>query len=100
MESRCARAIRTCRFCWCSRVSAGALRHSFRLVPKLASSEPLPDGRLKVTLDQGGDLRIIGYVEQFDTHFVGLFFKVPSDRAEDYQPFMDFVYSTYISGLP
>jgi len=29
-----------------------------------------------------------------------LFFDVPADRVEDYQPFMDFVYSTYISGLP
>ena len=79
--------------------AAASLRRSFRLVAKVTASEKLADGRLRVTLDEG-DQRILGFVEQFDTHFVGLFFKIPSDRAEDYQPFMDFVYSTYISGLP
>ncbi len=79
--------------------AATSLRRSFRLAAKVTASEPLADGRLKVTLDRG-DRRIIGYVEQFDTHFVGLFFDLPADRVEDYRPFMDFVYSTYLSGLP
>lgn len=78
--------------------AATSLRRSFRLAAKVTASEQLADGRLKVTLDQG-ERRIIGYVEQFDTHFVGLFFDVPADRTEDYRPFMDFVYSTYLSGL-
>ncbi|MGH2592204.1 MAG: hypothetical protein ACRDGG_01685 [Anaerolineae bacterium] len=79
--------------------AAASLRRSFRVTAKVVGSEPLDDGRLKVTLDQG-DRRIVGYIEQFDTVFVGLFFQVPADRVEDYQPFIDFVYSTYISGLP
>ena len=76
-----------------------SLRQTFQLTTKLVGSEPASAGRLKVTLNQS-DNRVIGYVEQFDTHIVGLFFKIPADRAADYQPFMDFVYSTYISGLP
>jgi hypothetical protein len=71
----------------------------FNLVAKVLANEPQPDGRLKLTLRQANQ-QIIGYVETFDTHLVGIFFDVPGDRVEDYQPFMDFVYSMYISGLP
>ncbi len=76
-----------------------SLRTAFNLVVNVLAAEQLPDNRLEITLEQAGR-RIIGYVETFDTHLVGLFFDVPADRVDDYQPFMDFVYSTYISGLP
>lgn len=75
------------------------LHAGFNLVVKVLASEPQSDGRLKLTLRQA-DQQIIGYVETFDTHLVGIFFDVPDDRVEDYQSFMDFVYSMYISGLP
>ena len=79
--------------------AAASLRKNFGVSAKVTSSESLPDGRLKVTLERG-DRRTIGYVEQFGTRFVGLFFQVPADRVADYQPFMDFIYSTYFTGPP
>lgn len=79
--------------------AAASLRKNFGVNAKVTSSESLPDGRLKVTLERG-DRRHIGYVEQFGTRFVGLFFQVPVDRVADYQPFMDFIYSTYVTGPP
>jgi hypothetical protein len=69
------------------------------LAVNVLATEPQSDGRLKLTLRQANQ-QIIGYVETFDTHLVGIFFDVPGDRVEDYQPIMDFVYSMYISGLP
>lgn len=63
------------------------------------SDQTLPGGRLKVTLGQG-QRSVIGYVEQFDTTLVGLFFEMPADRVSDYQPFMDFIYYTYVTGPP
>jgi hypothetical protein len=66
---------------------------------KVVSSETLPDGRLKVIFDRPKH-RVIGYIDQKDQVFAGLFFDVPSDRAEAYQPFIDFVYSTFVTGKP
>lgn len=62
----------------------------------LVSSEQLPDGRVKVHIDQGAD-RIIGYLEQRSGSVLGLFFAVPVDRLADYQPLIDFMYSTYVT---
>jgi hypothetical protein len=63
----------------------------------LTSTEQLPDGRLKVRIDQG-TTSTIGYLDQKDGFVIGLFFEVPADRLTDYQPFIDFIYSTYITG--
>ncbi len=63
----------------------------------LAGTERLPNGRLKVTLDRGAT-RTIGYLDQKDGAVIGLFFDVPANRVQDYQPFIDFVYSTYVTG--
>jgi hypothetical protein len=61
------------------------------------SNEPLPDGRLKLTLDQGTK-HIIGYVEQKDAMLITVFFAVPAAQAEAYQPLIDFMYSTLVTG--
>ncbi|HTP10009.1 MAG TPA: hypothetical protein VMP08_17250 [Anaerolineae bacterium] len=66
---------------------------------KVITSETLPDGRLKVVFDRPKH-RVVGYVDQKDQVFAGLFFDVPNDRAADYQPFIDFVYSTFVTGKP
>ncbi len=63
----------------------------------ISGAERLPDGRLKVTLDRGAT-RTIGYLDQKDGTVIGLFFDVPANRVPDYQPFIDFVYSTFITG--
>lgn len=62
----------------------------------LVSSEQLPDGRVKVLLEQGAD-RVIGYLEQRSGAVLGLFFAMPADRLADYQPLIDFLYSTYVT---
>lgn len=62
----------------------------------LISSEALPDGRVKVLIDQGTD-QAIGYVAQKGGQVLGLFFAVPADRVADYQPLIDFIYSTYVT---
>ena len=64
---------------------------------KVSGNETLPDGRIKVTIDRGSN-RTIGYLDQKDGGIIGLFFDVPADRVQDYQPFIDFVYSTFITG--
>lgn len=61
----------------------------------LTGTELLPDGRVKVTLDQGTHTAI-GYLEQNAGVVIGLFFETPSDRLAAYQPLIDFIYSTYI----
>jgi hypothetical protein len=66
---------------------------------KVTGTEMLPDGRLKIVLDRPKH-RVIGYVDQKDQVFAGLFFDAPSERAEAYQPFIDFVYSTFVTGKP
>jgi hypothetical protein len=60
-------------------------------------TEQLPDGRVKVSIEQGTD-STIGYLDQKDGSVIGLFFQVPTDRLTDYQPIIDFMYSTYITG--
>jgi hypothetical protein len=63
----------------------------------LSSAERLPDGRVKVLIDRG-DRQTVGYLDQKDGAVIGLYFDVPTGRVQDYQPFIDFVYSTYITG--
>jgi hypothetical protein len=63
----------------------------------LTSTEQLPDGRSKVLIDQGAT-NTIGYLDQKDGFVIGLFFEAPADRLADYQPLIDFIYSTYITG--
>lgn len=60
----------------------------------LTSTELLPDGRVKVHIDQGAD-SALGYLEQKDGVVMGLFFETPADRLAAYQPIIDFIYSTY-----
>jgi hypothetical protein len=68
-------------------------------VGKLVSSEQLPDGRTKLVLEYAQH-RIIGYVDQKDQVLAGLLFDVPLEQADAYQPFIDFVYSTFVTGKP
>jgi hypothetical protein len=63
----------------------------------LTGSQPLPDGRVKLTYTRGAQ-QITGYAEQKDDMLITLFFEVPADRAAAYQPFIDFIYSTFITG--
>ena len=79
--------------------SVTSLRQLFKLNAQVSDSSALPDGRTKLTLDRS-DRRIVGYVEVKDGHFIGLFFDVPAAQAPAYQPFIDFIYSTYITGKP
>jgi len=72
------------------------LRVQFGLRAEVAGSQTLEDGRLNVTLD-GGDRRVIGYVEQRDDRIIGLFFDVPAERVADYQPFINFEYFTFVT---
>jgi hypothetical protein len=60
-------------------------------------TEQLPDGRMKVFIERGTD-SVIGYIDQKDGFVIGLFFEVATDRLADYQPIIDFIYSTYITG--
>jgi len=66
---------------------------------QLDSQEKLPDGRTKLTLAQGSQ-RVIGYFEVKDGMLISLFFSVPADQAAAYQPIIDFMYSTWITGKP
>jgi hypothetical protein len=65
----------------------------------LTSSEVLPDGRVKVHIEQGAD-STIGYLEQRNGLLLGLFFATPANRLADYQALIDFLYSTYVTDLP
>ncbi len=60
-------------------------------------TEQLPDGRVKVSIERGTD-SVIGYIDQKDGFVIGLFFEAPTNRLADYQPIIDFIYSTYITG--
>jgi hypothetical protein len=64
---------------------------------KVTSTERLADGRVKVLIDRG-DKQTVGYLDQKDGAVIGLYFDVPAGRVQDYQPFIDFIYSTYITG--
>lgn len=74
-----------------------SLRQTYKINAEVGSSAPLPDGRTQVTLKQA-DRSIIGYLEAKDGYFIGLFFDVPAAQAAAYQPFIDFVYSTFVTG--
>ncbi len=78
--------------------AAVLLRTTFGLRSSVSGSQMLEDGRLNVTFE-GGDRRVIGYVEQIDDRIIGLFFDVPADRVADYQPFIDFEYFTFVTNF-
>jgi hypothetical protein len=63
----------------------------------ITSTEQLPDGRVKVLIRRNQNTTV-GYLDQKDGFVIGLFFDVPTGRVQDYQPFIDFVYSTFITG--
>ncbi len=63
----------------------------------LTGSQPLPDGRVKLTFERAAQ-QVTGYAEQKDDMLITLFFEVPAERAAAYQPFIDFIYSTFITG--
>jgi hypothetical protein len=63
----------------------------------LTGSQTLPDGRVKLTFERAAQ-QITGYAEQKDDMLITLFFEAPADRAAAYQPFIDFIYSTFITG--
>ena len=65
----------------------------------LVSSEQLPDGRTKLVYERPQH-RVIGYVDQKDQMLAGLLFDVPLEQADAYQPFIDFMYSTFVTGKP
>lgn len=66
---------------------------------ELSGSQLLPDGRAQLTLS-AGSRQIIGYVDHKDEMLITLFFEIPADRAADYQPIIDFIYSTLVTGKP
>lgn len=74
------------------------LKQAYRLDNTLTDTSKLPDGRLRLGLDRT-DRHTVGYVEQKDGHFIGLFFDVPAQQLAAYQPFIDFVYSTLVTGV-
>jgi hypothetical protein len=78
--------------------AAGELRQAFGLNVQVSASESQPDGRAKAIFERG-EQRIIGYLEQGPDAFVGLFFQVPADRVADYQPFIDFERSVFVTFL-
>ena len=40
----------------------------------------------------------VGYIEQKNGYFIGLFFDVPSAQLAAYQPMIDFIASTLVTG--
>jgi hypothetical protein len=63
----------------------------------LTDSQTLPDGRVKLIYTRAAQ-QITGYAEQKDGMLITLFFTVPTNQADAYQPFIDFMYSTFITG--
>ena len=74
-----------------------SLGQMYKINAEVGSSVSLPDGRTQVTLKQA-DRSIVGYLEAKDGYFIGLFFNVPAAQTAAYQPFIDFVYSTFVTG--
>jgi hypothetical protein len=66
---------------------------------ELQTSQTLPNGQLKVILTQP-QRQITGYAELKDGALITVFFEVPADQAAAYQPIIDFMYSTLITGKP
>ena len=77
--------------------AVASLRKLYKLNAQVSDSGALPDGRTKITLDQP-DHHIVGYLETKDSYFIGLFFDLPTAQAAAYQPFIDFIYSTFVTG--
>ena len=63
----------------------------------LVSTESLPDGRLKAILNLG-EKRVVAYAEPKDGMLITVFFTVPAAQADAYQPIIDFMYSTLVTG--
>ncbi len=76
-----------------------SLARNMASLGKLVSSEQLPDGRTKLVFERSQH-QVIGYVDQKDQILAGLLFDVPLEQADAYQPFIDFVYSTFVTGKP
>jgi hypothetical protein len=75
-----------------------ALKLAYKIDATLSDTSKLPDGRLKLGLDRT-DRHTVGYVEQKDGYFIGLFFDVPAAQLSAYQPMIDFIYSTLVTGV-
>ncbi len=73
------------------------LKQSYSLDDTLSDTSKLADGRLRLGLDRA-DRHTVGFVEQKDGYFIGLFFDVPTQQLSAYQSFIDFVYSTFVTG--
>lgn len=65
----------------------------------LSASQTLPDGRLQQTLDTATK-RAISYAELKDGMLITVLFEVPAAQAAAYQPLIDFMYSTLVTGQP
>ncbi len=65
----------------------------------VSASQTLPDGRLQQTLD-GASKRTLSYSELKDGMLITLLVEVPAAQAAAYQPLIDFMYSTFITGKP
>ena len=74
------------------------LKQATKIDATLASSSKLPNGYLKVELDRP-DRHTVGYIEQKDGYFIGLFFDVPAAQLSAYQPMIDFIVSTLVTGV-
>lgn len=73
------------------------LNQVYKFNGTLTDTQKLADGRLKFGLDRS-DRHTVGYAEQKDGYFIGLYFDVPAQRSSDYQPIIDFIYSTWVTG--
>ena len=74
------------------------LKETYKLNDTLSTTSKLADGRLQLSLDRA-DRHTVGYVEQKDGYFIGLFFDVPTAQLAAYQPMIDFIYSTYVTSI-
>ncbi len=75
------------------------LARNMASIGNLVSSQQLPDGRTKLVFERSQH-RVVGYVDQKDQTLAALLFDVPLEQADAYQPFIDFVYSTFVTGKP
>jgi hypothetical protein len=74
------------------------LKQAYKIDATLADSSKLADGRLKITLTRT-DRQTVGYVEQKDGYLIGLFFDVPTTQLSAYQPMIEFIASTLVTGV-
>ncbi|MBI5564257.1 MAG: hypothetical protein HY870_05150 [Chloroflexi bacterium] len=82
-------------------LSAAATRAAQAYVGQatVSASQTLPDGRLQQTLDTASK-RTISYAELKDGMLITLLFEVPAAQATAYQPLINFMYSTLVTGKP